>query len=1418
LQVRRVLPCLLLVFFALTGYASAAGTFAWSDSIRVQALGSDETSLQDVLNSLGYSIDVNTDETGLSTFTTPPGYNLVDVKLISSGSSYTSPLGWYPAADSASRNELLPAGSSVGAIGQFTTADGYEFGLYLGLTLFDDIWYTETALNWDAFDHAKIFQTSDPYVFVIAWEDLPVGGDQDFQDVVAEVKFSNPTALDISFTGDDYYLFCTEDFVCFDVNVTGGTGNINLYLLEDGTPTLVANGASPLTYQYCFLPWPEDSVYTIAFSAEDDGGGSVEDSFSVEIRMNSRPELTVDQHVIDTTICDLDSICFDVLSASDVDSDQITFSLVSGEGSIDPITGEICFLPDDLDSAGYMFVVQASDSCCASLYKPLTPTGCPRDTVIVNVRKAPTTVISTIEDTTIYLCELQEICFPVTATTGGEPVPVSQDCGGGTLDAGQLCFTPTGAGEYQFCFYVDDLCGTVRDTVNVTIELNRPPVADAGPDTLLHCNTGEVCWPASCSDPDDNLVSCELVDGPGTYNGSEICFTPPSSDIYQFVLKATDECEATDFDTVLVTIDAGNPPIAHVDDTTLALCEPQEVCVAAFCEDPDADLVSCEMISAPEGAQFDGSLACFTPQSSGTYLFILRAEDACGSEDVDTGSVVLTLNTPPQVNPGGGNFDLCEPDSMCVPVNVYDPDGGYVVTSTMGEVTDNNTVCIYSGTEPGSRQITFDIIATDTCGAADTAQYVINLRLNMPPEITAPSLNPDTVCAGTQLCFQVSAVDTIMAGLLFDLNSGEGTIDHQTGEVCFTVSTSGVHTWQVEVTDSCGISDTADVQWSVTTYPEPTPVVAPPDGDTTFCYGDDPGEICVDFTYDDNQAIDNIIVTPNADDFSWTADFSNGQGQICFTPLQDVSRSYGFTIDLTDICQQEVSTVYAHNVNFIDCDSSECLTLSIEQTECITLSSVVNVDVILSEGMIPVGGYDLLITYDVTAFSFLTADIGSAINGWEYFTFRLGPFSNCGGGCPSGMIRLVAIADINNGANHPPIDQFLPDGVVATMTFRATSDATFAGLVYPVKFFWWDCGDNGISTVSGDTLLVDKRILDPEMLVWDEDDDVNFPEASRYVGVGVPDSCLEGDKNIPLRCVTFYNGSICIIANDSIDTRGDINLNGLANEIADAVLFTNYFLRGLSVFTISIPAQTAASDVNNDGLTMSIGDLIYLIRIVTGDALPIPKLSPYGEDAVLSLEQSGSSTSVYSDAASDLGGVFLKIDLGNATSYDVIKSVRAQDVDLVYEVEDGVMNLLVYGKERGAKIPAGKAKLFDFVSDSDFRILHAEASDYYGNMVDLKIEKAALPVGFELGQNYPNPFNPETEISMYLSHQSDWSLTVFNISGQVVKRFEGSSPAGVVTVTWDGTDQDGRPVATGIYLYRMDAGGFADTKKMLLLK
>jgi hypothetical protein len=93
------------------------------------------------------------------------------------------------------------------------------------------------------------------------------------------------------------------------------------------------------------------------------------------------------------------------------------------------------------------------------------------------------------------------------------------------------------------------------------------------------------------------------------------------------------------------------------------------------------------------------------------------------------------------------------------------------------------------------------------------------------------------------------------------------------------------------------------------------------------------------------------------------------------------------------------------------------------------------------------------------------------------------------------------------------------------------------------------------------------------------------------------------------------------------------------------------------------------------------------------------------------------------------------------------------------------------------------------------------------------------PTEFSLSQNYPNPFNPETYIEFGLSKASHVKIDIFNIVGQKVKTLvDEEMQPGKYVADWDGKDEKGTAVSSGIYFYRMEADDFSDMKKMLLVK
>ena len=94
-----------------------------------------------------------------------------------------------------------------------------------------------------------------------------------------------------------------------------------------------------------------------------------------------------------------------------------------------------------------------------------------------------------------------------------------------------------------------------------------------------------------------------------------------------------------------------------------------------------------------------------------------------------------------------------------------------------------------------------------------------------------------------------------------------------------------------------------------------------------------------------------------------------------------------------------------------------------------------------------------------------------------------------------------------------------------------------------------------------------------------------------------------------------------------------------------------------------------------------------------------------------------------------------------------------------------------------------------------------------------------IPEEFTLEQNFPNPFNPTSTIRYALPLATKVELKIYNILGQVVRKLvDEEKPAGLHQAVWDGKDEEGRSVSTGIYLYQIRAGDFVQTKKMQLRK
>lgn len=99
------------------------------------------------------------------------------------------------------------------------------------------------------------------------------------------------------------------------------------------------------------------------------------------------------------------------------------------------------------------------------------------------------------------------------------------------------------------------------------------------------------------------------------------------------------------------------------------------------------------------------------------------------------------------------------------------------------------------------------------------------------------------------------------------------------------------------------------------------------------------------------------------------------------------------------------------------------------------------------------------------------------------------------------------------------------------------------------------------------------------------------------------------------------------------------------------------------------------------------------------------------------------------------------------------------------------------------------------------------------------VEEMQTPVTYKLLNNYPNPFNPTTNIAFEIPQSENVSLNIYNINGELIRTVVSEIlPAGHFERTWDARDNNGKAVASGIYIYRLRAGNFSRSANMILLK
>jgi len=263
-------------------------------------------------------------------------------------------------------------------------------------------------------------------------------------------------------------------------------------------------------------------------------------------------------------------------------------------------------------------------------------------------------------------------------------------------------------------------------------------------------------------------------------------------------------------------------------------------------------------------------------------------------------------------------------------------------------------------------------------------------------------------------------------------------------------------------------------------------------------------------------------------------------------------------------------------------------------------------------------------------------------------------------------------------------------------------------------------------------------------------------------------------------------------------------------------------LPGASPDTFKIAMSTAADTLKGSGI------LFYIhVKAAAGASV--------GDQTTLHFESFRFNEDAPEEADTRDGTVYVEppwllgdvSDSEKVTAYDAALILfyvvgladSAQYPNLI--VEDGRILVSFAGAESGVGSGSVLEILLDARDADLLRSLRLDRVVLNEGMIPARIEgrDVETPGAYRLAQNYPNPFNPETIIRYDLPKAGPVRLAVYALTGQVVRTLvDGERPVGRHSVTWDGTDNASRNVASGVYLYRMDAGDFRAVRKLVLVR
>lgn len=300
---------------------------------------------------------------------------------------------------------------------------------------------------------------------------------------------------------------------------------------------------------------------------------------------------------------------------------------------------------------------------------------------------------------------------------------------------------------------------------------------------------------------------------------------------------------------------------------------------------------------------------------------------------------------------------------------------------------------------------------------------------------------------------------------------------------------------------------------------------------------------------------------------------------------------------------------------------------------------------------------------------------------------------------------------------------------------------------------------------------------------------------------------------------------------------GDVSLNGKVQSYDASVILQHMaFLDTMNV------TQLAVADVSGSGGVSSL-DASYILQYVVGliDVFPVELMSKARQDVLASLNVEGISLKLSDLNKLSENQYAVKLELSNTEglyAFDIslsypdealnVEEIRIgdfiSDAAVITNISQAGKVLISVASGTSFKGNGSIAELIittqkDEISTISIDKFIANEMDYTDAAEHEEVQ-LNLPEEFELYQNYPNPFNPTTTIRFNLAENNvKVNLIIYNVLGQKVKTLVNEVyQAGRYRAVWDGTNDAGMPVSTGVYIYRIQAGDIVQSKKLTFIK